>query len=107
MAPDGSEAYVSLDFESGLVAVIDTDPHSVTWNGPLGYFEIDKFAQGTRRVAQAMAQSGAVTIIGGGETAEAVEKFGLEDRISHISTGGGASLAFLGGEDLPGISALE
>jgi len=79
----------------------------VTWNGPLGYSELDQFAAGTRVVAEAMAASDAVSIVGGGETAEAVEKLGLEDRISHISTGGGASLAFLGGEELPGLTVLE
>jgi 3-phosphoglycerate kinase len=79
----------------------------VTWNGPVGYFEIDQFADGTRIVAQAMADSDATTIVGGGETAESVEELGLEEQISHVSTGGGASLAFLGGEELPGIAALE
>ena len=83
------------------------DAALVTWNGPLGYFEIPEFAEGTRRVAQAMADSTATTIVGGGETAEAVEQLGLQDRISHVSTGGGASLAFLGGEELPGIAALQ
>jgi len=82
------------------------DAALVTWNGPVGYFEIDQFADGTRIVAQAMADSEATTIVGGGETAEAVEELGLEERISHVSTGGGASLAFLGGEDLPGITVL-
>jgi 3-phosphoglycerate kinase len=79
----------------------------VTWNGPLGYSEIDSFAGGTKAVATAMAESDAVSIVGGGETAEAVEKLGLEDRISHVSTGGGASLEFLAGDKLPGITALE
>jgi len=79
----------------------------VTWNGPVGYFEIDRFAAGTEAVAKAMADSSATTIVGGGETAEAVEKLGLQDRISHVSTGGGASLSFLGGEKLPGIEVLQ
>jgi triosephosphate isomerase len=79
----------------------------VTWNGPLGYSEIDAFAGGTKTVATAMAESGATSIVGGGETAEAVEKLGLEGKISHVSTGGGASLEFLAGDKLPGITALE
>ena len=79
----------------------------VTWNGPLGYFEIDKFAKGTIGVARAMAESKAVTIVGGGETAEAIEELGLEDKISHVSTGGGASLEFLAGDKLPGLAVLE
>ena len=78
----------------------------VTWNGPLGYFEIDKFAKGTIGVARAMAESKAVTIVGGGETAEAIEELGLEDKISHVSTGGGASLEFLAGDKLPGLAVL-
>ncbi|MCD6416319.1 MAG: phosphoglycerate kinase [Planctomycetes bacterium] len=79
----------------------------VTWNGPVGYFEIEKFSEGTRAIARAMAGSSADTIIGGGETAEAVEALGLDGRMSHVSTGGGACLSFLGGEELPGIAALE
>jgi len=79
----------------------------VTWNGPLGYFEIDKFAGGTIGVARAMAECDAITIVGGGETAEAIEELGLEERISHVSTGGGASLEFLAGDKLPGLAVLE
>ncbi len=79
----------------------------VTWNGPLGYFEIDTFADGTIGVARAMAECDAITIVGGGETAEAIEELGLEDRISHVSTGGGASLEFLAGDKLPGLAVLE
>jgi 3-phosphoglycerate kinase len=79
----------------------------VTWNGPLGYSEIEQFAGGTSKVAQAIADSDATSIVGGGETAEAIEELGLQDKISHVSTGGGASLAFLGGEDLPGLAGLD
>ena len=79
----------------------------VTWNGPMGYFEIDTFADGTIGVARAMAECDAITIVGGGETAEAIEELGLEDRISHVSTGGGASLEFLAGDKLPGLAVLE
>jgi phosphoglycerate kinase len=79
---------------------------TVVWNGPMGVFEIDDFAKGTNAVAQAVANVSGTTIIGGGDSIAAVAKAGVSDRISHISTGGGASLEFLGGQTLPGVAAL-
>ncbi len=80
---------------------------TVIWNGPMGVFEFDKFAVGTKSLAAAIAESGAVSIIGGGDSASAVKKLGFEKNMTHISTGGGASLEFLEGKELPGIACLE
>jgi phosphoglycerate kinase len=82
------------------------DAKTVVWNGPMGVFEIDAFAQGTMEVAHAVAEVKGTTIIGGGDSIAAVKKAGVTDRITHISTGGGASLEFLGGSTLPGVAVL-
>ena len=80
---------------------------TVVWNGPVGVFEIPQFAEGTRRLAKVLAELKATTVIGGGSTAEAVTEMGLADKISHVSTGGGASLKFLEGKVLPGVAVLQ
>ncbi len=83
------------------------DCKTIVWNGPMGVFEFPNFAIGTTMIADAVAGTGAMTIIGGGETVAAVEQAGVADRITHISTGGGASLEFLEGKELPGVAALQ
>ena len=90
-----------------LFAKAVADAGTIVWNGPMGVFEWDKFATGTIAVAKAVANSNAISIIGGGDSAAAVYKFGLADKMSHISTGGGASLELLEGKELPGIIALN
>lgn len=90
-----------------LFKKIIADAETVVWNGPVGVFEMDNFAEGTKAVANALADSDCVSIIGGGDSAAAVKKFGLEGKMTHISTGGGASLEFLEGKELPGIAVIQ
>lgn len=97
IGPETIEKYCQIVSESG----------TVLWNGPMGVFEFPSFAKGTFAIAQALADSNAVSIIGGGDSVSAANKSGLADRMTHISTGGGASLEFLEGKELPGITALN
>ncbi len=96
---------VGPDSRESFKTIIET-AGTVLWNGPVGVFEMDAFAEGTKAVAAAMANCKGLTIVGGGDSAAAVEKFGYADDMSHVSTGGGASLEFLEGKKLPGIAAL-
>ena len=105
--PDG---YMGLDIgprTEKLFADAIQGAGTVVWNGPMGVSEWEKFASGTRQVAQAVASSGAISIIGGGDSAAAIEKLGFADKVTHISTGGGASLEFLEGKTLPGLACLD
>ena len=103
MNKTASEAAVLVD---ELIPAVK-DAGTVVWNGPMGVFEFDTFAAGTKAVAKAIAESKAVSIIGGGDSAAAVEKLGFADKMTHISTGGGASLEYLEGKELPGIAVIQ
>ena len=105
--PDG---WMGMDIGPASVALFCTavkKAGTVIWNGPMGVFEFPNFAEGTLEMAKAIAESGAVSIIGGGDSVSAVTKLGFADKMTHISTGGGASLEFLEGLELPGIAALN
>jgi phosphoglycerate kinase len=105
--PDGCLAMDIGPKSEKIFADAVKDAKTVIWNGPMGVAEFKNFAQGTVAVAKAMADSSATTVIGGGDSAAAVNNLGFGDKMTHISTGGGASLEFLEGKDLPGISALN
>lgn len=101
---------MGLDIGSKSIELFNkkiAEAKTVVWNGPVGVFEMENFAKGTRAVADALAESDCISIIGGGDSAAAIKKFGLEDKMTHISTGGGASLEFLEGKELPGIAVIE
>jgi phosphoglycerate kinase len=97
VGPDTAAAYADAIAGAG----------SVFWNGPMGVFEWEPFSHGTRTVARAMADAAGFTVVGGGDSAAAIRAFGLDDQVSHVSTGGGASLELLEGRDLPGVAALR
>ncbi len=105
--PDGWRAVDIGPETAKRFAEVVKSAKTVVWNGPMGIFEIKPFAEGTRAVARALADSQALSIVGGGDSVAALEELGMADQVSHVSTGGGASLEFLEGKELPGIAALQ
>ena len=108
-ADDVPEGWVALDIgprTRDLFSARIADARTVFWNGPMGVFEWERFAEGTRAVAQAVAEADAYTVVGGGDSVRAVQELGVADRISWVSTGGGASLELLEGKELPGVAAI-
>lgn len=104
------EGYMGLDIGPETIEVytdVIASAETIIWNGPMGVFEMPPFDKGTVALAKAVASSGAVSVVGGGDSEKAIKSAGVADRISHISTGGGASLEFLAGIELPGVAALE
>lgn len=105
--PEGWEGVDIGPKSIALFSDVIKNAKTVIWNGPMGVFEMSNFAKGTIAVAEAIAESDSISIIGGGDSAAAVEQFGFADKVTHISTGGGASLEFLEGIVLPGIACLQ
>jgi len=105
--PDGAKGFDIGPGSAAAFSDVVMDARTVFWNGPMGMFEDDRFANGTRTVAQAMADTKAFTVVGGGDSAAALAQFGLDDDVDHVSTGGGASLELLELGDLPGLAALR
>jgi phosphoglycerate kinase len=105
--PDGWQGMDIGPITQGLFVEEIMKANTVVWNGPMGVFEFPNFAEGTRAVAAAMADACATTIVGGGDSAAAVVQMGFGEKVSHVSTGGGASLEFLEGIELPGVAALN
>src|SRR5579883_1307417 len=105
-----SDGYMGLDIGPSTIGLYENvilGAKTIIWNGPMGVFEVPPFDKGTIALAKAVAESGAVSVVGGGDSEKAIRTAGVADKISHISTGGGASLEFLGGIELPGVAALE